>query len=171
MASTDLDVTSVIVATGWTGATVGNLDTSDDNRATDGLKDEYIHCEMDNVPGDFGSMNTVTLHVEGSRPAAGDRTMSFTVGLYDSGDLLLESFTTADLGLSDVTYDSSAFSRADSSGTIDGWRLRVTVNEGGGMPGGDDTSRVDRMWATLDYNVAGGTTPYYYNKLLGYGGT
>jgi len=174
MATIDLEVAGLISSTGWSFDTggVGDLQTSDDNRATDGQKGEVLICTLDDVPGDFGSMNDVTLHVEGGRPAAGDRVMSFRVVLHDAlgaGDL--EEFTTADLTTTETIYDSSAFTRSDSATIIDRWSLQVHVLEGGGMPGGDDTSRVDHMWVTLDYNVSGGggTAPYYYASLTGYG--
>lgn len=156
MATADLDVSAVLASTGWAAATVANLSSQNDVRATGGQKDEVIRCDLDDVPGDFGSLNTVTLHVEGRRPATGSRTMSFTVALLNSALTQLEAFTTADLGTSDVQYDSSAFSRSDAASVINGWQLQVTVNEGGGMPGGDDTSEIDRMWVTIDYNVGGG---------------
>lgn len=156
MASIDLDVSSTISSTGWTGTFPDDIQTSNDVRANGGGSNEFIHNELDDVPGDFGSLNTVTLHVEGRRAVAGGRTLSFTVGLYDSADTLLESFTTADLGTSDVQYDSSAFTRSDAASAINGWRLRVTVNEGAGMPQGDEEAQVDRLWCTIDYNVAGG---------------
>lgn len=159
MASTDLDVTGVLASTGWAGASVANLSGQNDVRATGGQKNEVIRCDVTDVPGDFGSMNTVTLHVEGRRGGTGNRTLSFTVDLLDSAQVVLETFTTPNLGTSDVPYDSAAFTRSDAQAVIDGYQLRVTVNEGGGMPGGDDTSEIDRMWVTLDYTVASaGTT-------------
>lgn len=174
MATIDLDVTSVIAAAGWTAATVGNLDKQDDVRATDGQKNEFISCEVDDVPGDFSSMNSVVLHVEGKRTAAGDRTMAFQAELRNSIETVLETFLPANLGTSDVQYDSTSRTRSDSSTVINGWRYRIIVLEGGGMPGGNDQCEVDRMWLTLDYNpVAAGddfpvtpkkTEPLIYNR-------
>ena len=155
MATTELEVTSVIAATGWTGATVANLDTSDDNRATNGEAGEFINTEIDNSPGDFGSQNSVTLHVEARHQGTISRTQQVLLELRDSGDLVLETFDTGDITASDVVYNSSAFSRADNAAAIDGYRLRATITEGGGMPS-DETVEIDHMWATLDYNVGWG---------------
>ncbi len=155
MATAELEVTSVIAATGWTDATVANLDTSDDSRATNGEAAEFISCEIDDVPGDFGSMNDVTLHVEARNQGTISRTQQVVLTLRDSGDLVLETLNTGDITNSDVVYNSSALSRSDSSAVINGWRLRATITEGGGMAE-DETVEIDHMWVTLDYNLSGG---------------
>jgi len=155
MSTAELEVTSVIVATGWTGATVANLDTSDDSRATNGEAGESINCEIDDVPGDFGSMNDVTLHAEARNQGTISREQRITVELLDSGDLTLETFGPTAITATDVVYNSSAFTRSDNAAAINGWRLRVTITEGGGMAV-DETVEIDHMWVTLDYNIGGG---------------
>ncbi len=154
MATTELEVQGVFLNAGWTDATGANLSTSNDVRATNGEAGEFISCSLDDVPGDFGSMNDVTLHVEAREQGTISRTQFVTVELRDSGDLVLETFGPTDITNSDVVYNSSAFSRSDNSTVINGWRLRVTVTEGGGMAE-DETVEIDHMWVTLDYDVAG----------------
>jgi hypothetical protein len=153
VATIDRDVTSIIAATGWTGATVANLSTSNDARATDGVAGELISAELDDSPGDFGSLNSVTLHVEARFVGTVTRAKSVLVELLDSGDNILESFNTGTITASDVAYDSTAFSRSDAASVIDGYRLRCTVQEAGGMAD-SATVEIDRMWITLDYDVA-----------------
>lgn len=162
MATATLDVSSVISATGWSGATVANLSTSNDVRATDGTAGELIHAELGDAPGDFTSLNTVTLHVEARRVGTVNRDKTVLVELLNSSDTVLESFTTGVLGASDATYNSSAFSRSDSLATVNGYRLRATVQEGGGMPD-SATVEIDRMWVTLDY--AAGVNPSVSDSL------
>ena len=157
MATIDRDVTSIIAATGWTGATVANLSTSNDVRATDGTAAEFISAELDNSPADFGSLNSVTLKVEARTVGTVSRAKTVLVELLDSANNILQSFTTATLGGADSTEVSSAFSRSDAASVIDGYRLRCTVQEGGGMAD-TATVEIDRMWITLDYNVAANVT-------------
>ena len=167
MATVDLQVTSVISSTGWVADSSfpSDLQTSDDSRATNGEAGELINCELDNVPGDFGSMNNVTLHVESRNQGTIGRTQDQDVELLDGADLQLEIFNTGNLTASDVVYNSTAFTRTDNAAAINAWRLRVTAQEGGGMAE-DETQEIDHMWVTLDYNVAGGgSTPYYYNMI------
>ncbi len=155
MATAELEVTGVIAASGWTGATVANLDTSNDARATNGEASEFISCEIDDVPGDFGSMNDATLHVEARNQGTISRVQSVTLELRNSSETILETFGPTAVTSSDVVYNSSAFSRSDSSAVINGWRLRATITEGGGMAE-DETVEIDHMWVTLDYNLSGG---------------
>jgi len=153
MATLDLEVSSILSSTGWTGATVANLSSDNDARATDGTVGELITAELDNSPGDFGSLNTVTLHVSARRQGTINRDKTILVELTNSVGTPLESFTTSVLGATDAQYDSSAFTRTDNASTIDGYRLRCTVQEGGGMPD-TATVEIDHMWVTLDYNQA-----------------
>ncbi len=158
MATAELEVTSVIASTGWlpSPVTPSEINTSNDTRATNGEASEFINCEIDDVPGDFGSMNDVTLHVEARNQGTISREQSVTVELRDSGDVtILQTFGPTAVTSSDVVYNSSAFSRSDSSAVINGWRLRVIITEGGGMAE-DETVEIDHMWVTLDYNVSGG---------------
>lgn len=161
MPTTSLVPTSIISATGWTGATVANLSSSDDTRATDGVAGELISCEITNSPGDFGSQNSIQLHIEARTQGTVQRPKTLLVELLDSGDNVLQSFTTDTLTGTDSTHNSTAFTRTDSSTVIDGYRIRCTVQEGGGMPD-TATVEIDRVWATLDYNVAAiqGTTEF-----------
>lgn len=153
MVTTTLDVNAITSATGWTGATVANLSTSNDVRATDGVAGELILAQLDNSPANFSSQNSITLHIEARRQGTINRDKTILVELLDSGGTTLESFTTAVLGAGDVTYNSSAFSRTDSAATIDGYQIRATVQEGGGMPD-TATVEIDRIWTTLDYNAS-----------------
>lgn len=152
MATAELEVTSVIVATGWTGATVANLNTSNDARATNGEATELISCEIDNAPGGFTSMNNVTLHFEARNQGTISREQRVTIELRNSSETILETHGPIAVTSSDVVYNSSARTRSDSSTVIDGWRLRVTITEGGGMAE-DETVEIDHMWVTLDYNA------------------
>lgn len=154
MPTQDLNVSAILSATGWTGATVANLSASDDVRATGGTAGELISADIDDAPGDFGSENTIQLHVEARTQGTVSRAKSLTVELRNASDTILETFTTATIGSTDATFSSSAFSRADDLTTINGYRLRATVLEGGGMAD-SATVEIDRLWAVLDYDVAG----------------
>lgn len=158
MATTDLVPTSVDSATGWTGATVANLSSSNDVRATDGVAGESIDGQLTDSPGDFGSMNTIQLRVEARVVGTVQRQKTILVELLDSGDTVLTSFTTGNLTSSDVEYSGSATSRSDSAAVIDGYQYRVTVQEGGGMPD-TATVEIDYIRFTLDYNIGGGAAP------------
>jgi hypothetical protein len=153
MATQTLDVSSIISSTGWTGATVGSLSASDDSRATGGTADELISAELDDSPGDFDSQNSIQLHVEARTQGSVSRAKQLTIELLDSGDNVLQSFSTGNLTGSDDAYSSSAFSRADSQAVIDGYRIRATVTESGGMAD-SATVEIDRLWTTLDYDIA-----------------
>jgi hypothetical protein len=158
VATIDLEVSGVLASTTFTGVTQANLSSSDDNKATGGLVGDIIRCDLDNVPGDFDTMNNVTLHVEARKTVEdGNRTQAMTVDLLDSdGTTVLETFDTANFGTTDVVYNSTAFTRTDNSTTINGWQLRITVIEGGGMPF-TGVNEVDHMWVTLDYSPAAQT--------------
>lgn len=151
MATIELTASSIIAATGWTGATTTNLRLSDDTRATDGDPGELIHAELTDSTVDFDAQNSVILRVEARVVGTVSRDKQLTVELLDSGDNLLESFTTDILTASDVLYSSSTFTRSDSAAVIDGYRIRATVIEGNGMP---DSAKVeiDQLRVTLDYN-------------------
>ncbi|HEX9660264.1 MAG TPA: hypothetical protein VGA18_08180, partial [Rhodothermales bacterium] len=153
MATQQLDVSSIISATGWTGATVGNLSTSNDARATGGTAGEIISSELDDVPGDFDSQNTIQLHVEARTQGSVSRAKQLTIELLDSGDNVLQTFSAGNLTGTDDTYNSTAFTRSDSQTTIDGYRIRATVTESGGMAD-SATVEIDRLWTTLDYDIA-----------------
>jgi hypothetical protein len=153
VAAIDLNVSSIIAATGWTGATVANLTTSNDVRATNGTAAEFISAELDDAPGDFGSQNTIQLHVEARVVGTVTRAKSILFELRNSSETVLQTFTTSSLTASDVVYSSTAFSRSDALSVINAYRLRATVLEGGGMAD-TATVEIDRMWAVLDYNAA-----------------
>lgn len=154
MPTTELVPTSIIAASGWAGATVANLSTSNDVRATDGVAGEFINSEMTDSPGDFFSQNLVFLNVEARVVGTVNRLKQILVELLDGVDAVLESFTTPDLTGSDVTSGSTGFLRSDGVVQIDAYRLRCTVQEGSGMPD-SATVEIDKMWVVLDYDVAG----------------
>lgn len=154
MATQDLNPSSIIAATGWVGATVANLGASDDVRATGGTAGELIHAELGDAPGNFDSQNSISLNVEALVVGTVSRAKSILVELLNSADTVLQSFTTSSLTASDAVYSSSAFTRADALATINGYRIRATVQESGGMSD-SATVEIDRLWATLDYAASG----------------
>lgn len=166
MANTDLNYTSTVSATGWTNP--GNVASSNDTRATDGTPAEAITIEIDNAPGDYNNTNTgntVTLRVEARTQGSVSRPKQITFDLLDSSNnAVLDSgssaitFSTGNLTATDATYTSSAFTLANNytSSNVDGWRLRATVTEGGGMAD-TATVEIDLMNLTLSYAVAGTT--------------
>lgn len=154
MATSELVVTSVIEAVGsWTGATVANLEASDDLRATGGAKNDTIKAEITNAPGDFGSQNSVILKVEARASGTTSRDRQVQVDLLNSADTVLETLTSDVLTTTDTTSTSATFTRSDSQATIDGYRLLLTVIEGGGM-GDTESVEVDFASVMLDYNIS-----------------
>ncbi len=145
-----LNPSSVLSATGWTGATVANLSTSDDVRATDGVAGEIISVELSDVPADYDSLNNVTLKVEARTSASASRAKSITLDLLDSANNVLETFTTGTIGTTEAVFSSSAIARAATAAQANGWRLRATVLECGGM-GDSVTVSIDRLWVEIDY--------------------
>lgn len=157
MASATLDVTSIVSATGWTGATVANLSTSDDTRATDGNPAEVITAEITDAPGDYGSGNFVVLNAEWRVSGTATRPKNLLLELTDStGVTVHATFTTPSLSAlaADATHSSGNLTLNLSAANLNSSRLRVTVQEGGGMAD-TVTAEIDRVWVTLDYNIAG----------------
>lgn len=156
MASIDLEVSGVVSATGWTGATQANLSSSNDARATDGDPAEVIKADIDNAPGDYDTGNHVNLHVEWRLNGTANRAKNLLMELRSSDGLTLHaSYTTP-------SVTSQATDRTDVSGNLtlnlsvadlNSAQLWATVQEGGGMP---DSAKVeiDHMKVILDYNVA-----------------
>lgn len=148
-----LDLSSIIAATGWTGATTANLTTSNDVRATGGTAGELISAELGNVPADYNSLNTVTLKVEARTLGTVSRAKSITLELRDATDTILETFSTPSITGTDAVYSSTALVRAATLTEANAWRLRATVTEGSGMA--DSASvEIDRMWVEIDYSLA-----------------
>lgn len=153
MATQDLEVSAVLSSTGWTAATVANLSSSNDARATDGVAAELISVDIDNAPGDFGSLNSVTIRAEARVVGSVNRVKNLLIELRDSSDTLLETFTGGTIGATDSVFASSAFTRSDALSVVNGYRIRVTVEEGGGMPD-SATVEIDHIQATIDYDAA-----------------
>lgn len=151
MATASLRYTSTVSAGSWTS--VANVQADDGSEADTSTASDSFTIEIDDAPGDFGSLNTVQLFIRGRQHAGASRPHTYLVELLDSASNVLESFTTANLSTAEQEFSSSAFSRSDSAGTIDGYRLRVTNQEGGGMPGTEQVF-VDEVRVLLDYNLA-----------------
>lgn len=163
MAVQRLTYQSTVSATGWTGA--GNVASSDDVRATDGVAGEILDINLADAPGDYhdtNSGNTVQLRVEARTVGTNVRTKQITLDLLDSGgSAVLDSggaaitFSTGDLTASDAVYESGLITLPDNytAANVDGWRLRATVTEGGGMPD-SATVEIDEMSVNLDYDLA-----------------
>ena len=164
MSVIDLEFTGVVTNSGFTNP--ADVAVSNDTRATEGDKNDFIIVDVDNAPGDYGdtnSGNTVVLKVEG-RHSSGtpSRAKSFTIELLDSSNVAINdsssnpiTFTTLDLTDTDATQSSGVFTLADNylAADVDGWRLRITSNEGGGMAD-SITTEIDFLRLTLDYDVA-----------------
>ncbi|MEE8262726.1 MAG: hypothetical protein V3R83_09720 [Gammaproteobacteria bacterium] len=154
MPTSDLVPDFIQFASGWTGATVANLEAADALRATDGDVAEFITALVTNAPGDFGSLNTVQLVVVARRNGTPPREKQVLMELLDGSDNILESFTTGNLGSIDGQSQSSAFSRSDNEFVVNGYKARCTIQEGGGMPGGV-TAEINHFRIVIDYDVAG----------------
>jgi hypothetical protein len=172
MASTTLDLTSIVSATGWTGATQANLSTSNDVRATDGTAGEIIIAELTDAPGDYGSGNHVNLYAEWSISGTATRAKNLLLELTDAaGTTVHATFTTPSLSANaaDSVHNSSNLTLNLSAAELTAARLRTTVQEGGGMSD-SITVRIDHLKVTLDYNVA---TPgltkqmHHYKQMMG----
>jgi len=145
-----LNFTGIVSNSGWTDV---SLVTSSDNlRASDGAADDTFIIGIEDSPGDFSSLNTVLLRVEALVVGTVSRDKTLKVDLLDSSDTQLETFTTGVIGATDSTFVSSAFTRSDSAAVIDGYRLRVTVLEGGGMPD-SATVNIDLLELEIDYDL------------------
>ena len=100
-------------------------------------------------------MNSVVLHVEARILGTATRAKSLLVELLNSGGTVLETFTTASLTGTDAVYSSASLSTTvpgDNGAAVDGYQLRITVQEGGGMTD-TATVEIDRMWVTIDYTA------------------
>lgn len=163
MSTYDQDVTTVLTSVGWIGATVANLSTSNDVRATDGDKNEIITAEVTDTPGDFDTSNDVTFSIEWRTDALGaSRVKSFLVELVDATEVtVFASFTTPTSSghTTDRTDTSTAQTISRTAAELDGARFRITSLEGGGMADGIKTE-IDRVWAVVDYNPTGGAPEY-----------
>lgn len=156
LATASLALQSVISATGWTGATLANLQSSDNLRATGGTLGEFIELSLADVPAGFGSANTIVLAVEWAITGNANRAKSLLVELRSSTAAILASFITpsrasgtADAVDTSAALNISTLTAADLNGAV----LRITVQEAGGM---SDTVSVtiDQIVApVLDYNI------------------
>lgn len=159
MAIEILTIGSLVSNTGWTNPL--NAASSDDVRGTCVTAGSVFAVELEDVPADFGSTNTIELSVEWSLSGTASRTKSLLVELWDApGIILLHTFTTP--LFTSLPADTSHFSGPLPSGLsaaeLNGARLRVTMQEGGGM-GDSIVVRLDHVFVTLDYDVAvGGVT-------------
>jgi hypothetical protein len=172
MATATLDLTSIVSATGWTGATVANLSTSNDVRATDGTAGEVITAEITDAPGDYGSGNHVNLYAEWSVSGTTSRAKNLLLELTDAaGTTVHATFTTPSLtaNAADSVHNSSNLTLNLSASALSTARLRTTVQEGGGMAD-SITVRIDHLKVTLDYNVATPGLPkqmHHYKQMMG----
>lgn len=155
MATVNLQVTAIESQTGWDTISVANLSTSNDVRATNGVAGDVFVVTLDDVPGDFGSQNSITISIEARHLGLFvNREKQIQFDLLDSANNVLQSTSTGNItGETDVVYTSAVLERTDSAAVINGYKIRATVTEGGGMPD-DATIEVDHVYATLDYNAA-----------------
>lgn len=155
MANTTLLVDTVDSATGWTNATVAALtSTQGTDYASDGTAGEFIEGQLTNTPADFGDLVT-SGHYESviaRRVGATSRDKFVTFEILDSADNVLVTGTT--LALSTLfsqtqrSFTNNNYTKSD----IDGWKYRLTVTEGGGMPD-SATVDIDYYLVFLQYNV------------------
>ncbi len=158
--------TAVVSAVGWTDATQTNIATANSVYATDGDPGESILVDISDAPVNFESLNTVIFRVRGRTDIAPTRSKQFFLELLVNGTPV-ESFVSNDLTTTNTTYQSAAINRSgDSLSDVNSYQLRVTVQEGGGMP---DSAKcwVDVLNLDLDYNVIGSSAAY--RSLLGVG--
>jgi hypothetical protein len=153
MATIDLQVTSVVTNSGFTNVSVETLNTSNDVRAQNGVAGDFLVVEIEDVPGDFGSQNTIQIHVEARHIGTIVRTKQITFDLLDNANNVLDTAGTGDITATEQVFSTVALSRSDAAATINGYRIRPTVTEGGGMPD-SATIEIDHMFATLDYELA-----------------
>jgi len=169
MASTTLTPSSIISSTGWTGATTTNLNSSNDVRATDGTAGEVISVELSDTPSDFGNVNgDITLRVEARTQGSVSRAKQITLELLDSSDNVLGSGSTGNLTATDATYTVAVSGRTDNKTFADGYRLRATVTESGGMAD-SATVEIDLLNVDVIYSIAASGNPTDWMLLLGVG--
>lgn len=150
-------LTSIVSATGWTGATIANLNASDNARATGGTLGEVILAELTDSPADYDTPNTITFGVEWLLSATATRPKSVLVELVSADGLTVyASWPTPDKTTTAEVVNSSgpiAFTIAPTKTQLDAARLRLTAQEGGGMA---DTAAIsiDHVTVALDYNAA-----------------
>jgi hypothetical protein len=152
-----LDVSSIVSATGWTGATVANLSTSNDVRATGGTAAELIEAELSNTPSDFWVVssggNTVIAWVEARTVGTVTRAKSILLEILDSSGVVQASGSTSTLNAFDADHTVLIATLGGfTKSQVDGWRLRATVQEAGGMAD-SATVEIDRLWVEITYDV------------------
>jgi hypothetical protein len=159
MPAVTLFPSSIEAATGWTGATVANLSASDDVRATGGTVAEFIRAALDDTPSDFDVVNgDVVLHVEARTLGTVSRAKTVLLELLDSVGTVLGSGSSGTLSGTDSSHQITISGRTDAKAAVDGWRYRLTVQEGGGMAD-TATVEVDQIRLVVNYAVdTGGTT-------------
>lgn len=156
MATTTLTISGVTSATGWANATPTVLNTSDDSRATGGTAAELILAALADAPADFVAVNgDITLTVEARAVGSVSRAKSILLELLDASNTVLGSGSTSSLTSSDATYTVVIAGRTDGKSSVDGWQLRATVQEGGGMAD-TATVEIDQLAVSVVYST---TTP------------
>ena len=155
MATAILTPTSVVSSTGWSGVTAANLADNDAAfEATDGHPGEIINTEITDAPADYSSGNTVQLRVRWNISGTATRAKSLLVQMVDTGGNQIGSatYTTPTKSSAGESTDTStAISLNLSAAELTAARLRITVQEGGGMSD-SVTALVDYVAVLLDYN-------------------
>lgn len=157
MATHVLTLGTVVSNTGWT--TPSNIGASDNVYATCTAAGSVFVAETANTPADYGATGaTLVFSVEWSLSGTATRTKAILVELVstDATPVIHASYSTPAVTAqaSDTTNTSGSISVAGlTKAQIDAARLRVTMQEGGGMA---DTVvvRLDHITATVTYTPA-----------------
>ena len=112
--------------------------------------------QFENLPGDFGTLNTVRLHTNAGLSGASVRAKGMTITLYDQANTSLDTIVVPQsMAVADTDYDSgtpidvSSYTEAQ----FNSFYTTITVEEGGGMPD-SVTVDVDWVWLETDYDIA-----------------
>jgi hypothetical protein len=154
MALATLSLASVLSATGWTGATTTNLNTSDNARATGGTVNEAILADLASVPADWQAVSgDIVLKAEALTSGNATRAKRLRLELLDANDQVLGTGETSNLSTTESTVSVTVTGRTDDQTAANGWRIRATVLESGGK--GDSVSvAIDRLWVEATYGNA-----------------
>ncbi len=157
------------ISTGWnegTGNTFAEIDEGADTHDGHGPGGTAIAESGNNIiseftfeatPGDFGSLNSLTVKIAHQRTGTGDDNPNFDVLVFDNVPTQIGGTKTSTSSDGSFTVESFTDAAWDSmtQAQLDGMRVRVVyhVNQTG-MPDGTWHIDISAITAELDYNAA-----------------
>ena len=141
---------AVITSTDWTNPT-NALGVSDANSATSIVVGSPLVLTMGDL-GDVGVTTNVEYGVSWTATTAGGRDQTLLVELVDATEATVySSFSTTTRNTTTLATFNTSFAPAHDQSTVNGYRLRMTPQEGGGM-GGALEHFIEYVYATITYN-------------------